>query len=127
MRNFDITLTAEPIFGRTLTLAECSAVLAKMSLGAVVGRLALFKHINEEVLCDPDASIETRKNHTMRISRRIRRESRYGVRSLDAVFIERFGRVGVEMGHATNLPVGVLKSIHTVAGRHPIEGDLWSA
>jgi len=67
MRNFAVTLTAEPIFGRTLTLAECSAVLAKMSLGAVVGRLALFKHVNEEVLGDPDASIETRKEHTMRM------------------------------------------------------------
>jgi hypothetical protein len=67
MRNFAVTLTAEPVFGRTLTLAECSEVLAKISLGAVVGRLALFKHVNEEVLGDPDASIETRKMHTRRM------------------------------------------------------------
>lgn len=67
MRNFAVTLTAEPLFGRALNLAECSVALSRMSFGAVVGRLSLFKHVNEEILGDPDAPVEVRKRHTERM------------------------------------------------------------
>lgn len=60
------TLTAEPIFGRALTLAECFATLGRMSLESVVGRLVLLKHINERVLCDPDTSDDDRNRHIVR-------------------------------------------------------------
>ena len=52
--NMAVTLTAEPIFGRAMTLAECATALSQMSLESVVGRLVLLKHINEGVLCDSD-------------------------------------------------------------------------
>lgn len=66
MKNFALTLTAEPIFGRALTLTECSASLAKMSLGAVVARLTLFKRLNEEILCSSTAPVADRRAHTLR-------------------------------------------------------------
>jgi hypothetical protein len=64
--NMATTLTAEPIFGRALTLAECATALGGMSLESVVGRLVLLKHINENVLCDPDTSEDERNRHILR-------------------------------------------------------------
>ncbi len=65
--HFAVTLTAEPIFDRTLTLAECSTALSRMSLESVVGRLALLKHVNEGVLCDGDTPKEERQAHILRV------------------------------------------------------------
>lgn len=63
---FAVTLTAEPIFGQALTLAECSRALSRMSFGSVVGRLVLLKHINEGVICDGDTPENTRRMHILR-------------------------------------------------------------
>ncbi len=64
--NMAVTLTAEPIFGRALSLAECSAALGCMSLESVVGRLVLLKHVNEGILCDSEIREEVRNQHILR-------------------------------------------------------------
>ena len=61
-----VTLTAEPIFGRALALAECAAALGRMSLESVVGRLVLLKHINERVICYGDTPVEQRRAQSLR-------------------------------------------------------------
>jgi len=69
LKNLTITLTAEPVFGRVLTLAECAAVMERISLDFVVTRLVFFKHLNEEVFYGGDESLAERKKHTLGVVR----------------------------------------------------------
>ena len=64
--NLAVTLTAEPIFGHALSLAECAEALSHMSLESVVGRIVLLKHINEGVLCDSGTPEDIRNLHSIR-------------------------------------------------------------
>lgn len=64
VRNVGVMLTAEPVFGRALSLPECAEALSRMSLGSVLARLSLLKYVNEEILLDPDATPEERRHHT---------------------------------------------------------------
>ena len=69
LKNLAVTMTAEPVFGRALTLAECAAEMGRMSLGSVVALLVYFKHVNEEVLLDGDVALEVREHYTEKVVR----------------------------------------------------------
>ena len=60
---FTVTLTSETVYGEPLNLQACAAALAQFSLESVVGRIALLKHINESIICDPDARPDDRDRH----------------------------------------------------------------
>ncbi len=67
--NLALTLTAGPVFGRVLTLAECATVMERISLEFVVTRLVFFKHLNEEVFYSSSDSLAGRKKHTLGVVR----------------------------------------------------------
>ncbi len=61
-----VTYTATQFFGRPLEISECAAVLSRMSLESVVGRLALLRHVNDGVFSDPDPSTGEVQRYTRR-------------------------------------------------------------
>jgi len=49
-----ITLTADRVFGSTLTLQQSEAALRQFQVNAVVERLVLLLHVNARIFMDGD-------------------------------------------------------------------------
>ena len=56
-----VTLTADRIFGRNLTLSECIQILQQFDLRSAIPRLVLLLHINDRVFMDPDTGKDSRE------------------------------------------------------------------